>query len=193
MRDQIVKGKKFSILSKKVDNATFCTISNVFEDCFEVELEQDKKYEIDETIELFSMTNKGQLYFETIVKGINGRTLQIWYPITYKYLQRREYSRIVVDKDIILKDSKNSIKAKIVDISPGGIKVITPSQLNLLNQYEINIVLDSNTINCKFEPIRMEYFEGEFVSSGRFSSISNYDRITLFQYCCGKQIEISNK
>ena len=136
MRDQIVKGKKFSILSKKVDNATFCTISNVFEDCFEVELDNDKQYDQDETVELFSMTNKGQLYFETIVKGINGKTLQVWYPITYKYLQRREYSRIVVDKDIILKDTESNIKAKIVDISPGGIKVITTSQLNLLNQYE---------------------------------------------------------
>ena len=193
MRDQIVKGREFNILSRSIDNATVCTVINVFEDCFEVQLHRSCKYEPEESVELFAMTSKGQLYFETIVKDVNNDILQIWYPITYKYLQRREYSRISVNKEVSLKDTQGDIVAKIIDISAGGIKLSTNCQLNLMQSYEININIDSDKVVCEFEPIRIEYINDKFVSSGRFSSITNYDRIKLFQYCCGKQIESSNK
>ena len=43
------------------------------------------------------MTPNGQLYFETIIKEVQNDIISIWFPISSKYLQRREYTRIPSD------------------------------------------------------------------------------------------------
>ena len=97
MRSEILENKEFNILSRSIDNATKCKVVRVSEEEFEVELETTGKYEVDESVELFAMTSKGQLYFETIVKEAKDNLVSMWFPINYRYLQRREYSRINVN------------------------------------------------------------------------------------------------
>ena len=193
MRSQIVVDKEFNILSRSIDNATTCKVTSVEEDCFVVELANEGKYEIDESVELFAMTDKGQLYFETIVKSVNGKTLSIWYPIVHKFLQRREYSRILTEKLINLKDETKDIEAIIIDISAGGIKVKTKQTLELLKRYDVCIDIENKKIECSFEPIRIETDGEIYTSSGRFVNLDSTDRISLVQYCFRKQIENSNK
>lgn len=193
MRNEILENKEFNILSRSIDNASKCTVVKVCEDSFEVKLDMKGKYEIDESVELFSMTSKGQLYFETIVKEVKDDIVSMWFPINYKYLQRREYSRIQMEKEIILEKENKKIPAKIVDISAGGIKAVTDEQIDLLTQYSLSFDIDGQSALCKFEPIRIEANDGKFIASGRFSDISSRDRIALVQYCFRKQIENSNK
>ena len=193
MRNQILQNKEFHIISRSVDNATKCNVIKVTQDCFTVELLGDYSYEKDESVELFTMTPSGQLYFETIVKEVNGKEVSIWFPITHKFLQRREYSRIQSEQKITLLYEGNSIPANISDISAGGLKVTTKEQLQLLKEYKISINIENKTVETIFEPIRIETISKGFVSSGRFKNISNYDRIALVQYCFRKQIENSNK
>ncbi|MBQ9246644.1 PilZ domain-containing protein [bacterium] len=194
MRNQIVENKQFYIISRSIDNAEMCKVTEVCEDCFKVKLSTPRKYEIDESIELFTMTDKGQLYFETIVKNIDNDIISIWFPITYKYLQRREFSRVNLNKDIILTDKNNNlIDAIILDISAGGLKISTIQQLELLKEYKVSFTIENQEVNTVFEPIRIETSGKSFISSGRFKEISNYDRIALVQYCFRKQIEISSK
>ena len=193
MRNQIVINKEFYILSRSIDNASKCKIVDVCDDCFKVSSPKSKKFENDESVELFTMTDKGQLYFESIVKEIKNDIISIWFPITYKYLQRREFSRIALDKEIVLKSGKKLINARLVDISAGGLKVKTQEQLLLQKEYHTEVEIDNKTIKCVFEPIRLEFQQNDFIASGRFKEISNYDRIELVQYCFMKQIENSNK
>ena len=193
MRNEITENKEFYILSRSVVNAEQCTVVDVCEDCFKVKLKNKRKYEIDESVELFTMTNKGQLYFETIVKNIEDDILSIWFPISYKYLQRRQYSRVEMEKEIVLVDNNDMITAKIIDISAGGLKVQTKEQLKLLNEYEIVLNIDNKQLKMFFEPIRIEIDNKWFISSGRFKGISSYDRIALVQYCFRRQVENSNK
>ena len=192
MRNQITENKEFFILSRSIDNAEFCKVIEVCEDCFKVKLKNKRKYEVEESIEMFTMTPKGQLYFETIVKEVQDDILSIWFPITFKYLQRREYSRIHIDKEITLKDSEKSIETKVIDISAGGLKVETKHPLELLKSYIFTIKIENKDITTKFEPIRIESSQNGFISSGRFKDIDNYDRIALVQYCFRKQIENSS-
>ena len=173
MRNQIYKNKEFYILSRSIDNASKCKVTEVLEDCFKVELAAKNKYEEEESVELFTMTPNGQLYFETIVKEVKENIISIWFPISYKYLQRREFSRINLERNIILK--------------------LTKEQLQLLKKYEININIENKPICVNFEPIRTETNDNTFISSGRFKDISSFDRISLVQYCFRKQIENSNK
>lgn len=193
MRSEIQENKEFNLLSRSIDNASKCTVIKVCEDSFDVKLDMKGKYEVDESVELFSMTSKGQLYFETIVKEVKDDIVSMWFPINYRYLQRREYSRINMDKKIILEKDDKKISAKIVDISAGGIKVVTDEQIELLTQYSLSINIDGERASCKFEPIRIEANDGKYIASGRFNDISNRDRIALVQYCFRKQIENSNK
>mgnify|MGYP006916223362 CR=1 FL=1 len=102
MREHIQKGKEFNIISRSIDNASRCCVTETGDDCFKVKLGLPSEYEIGESVELFAMTSKGQLYFETFIKEVDGDVLSIWYPIIFKYLQRREYSRVKSDKTITL-------------------------------------------------------------------------------------------
>lgn len=193
MRSAIEKNKEFCIISRSVDNACKCVVTDIYEDSFCVKVPQNEKFENGESVELFAMTEKGQLYFETLIKNINEDVLTIWFPISYKYLQRREFSRIKAEKEIqLIKDDK-TYEAKIFDISAGGLKICTKEQLSLLETYQIKIDVENKVIETEFQPIRIEVADGGFVSSGRFKTMSNYDRITLVQYCFIKQIENSNK
>lgn len=193
MRNEITENKEFYILSRSIDNATKCRVVNVSEENIDVKLDVKGKYEIDESVELFAMTQNGQLYFETIVKDVKDDIVSMWFPINYKYLQRREYSRINLNKEVVLKKGRKKIVAKIVDLSAGGFKVVTSEQLDLLTEYSFSIDIDNEAASCTFEPIRIELNGNNFVSSGRFNNISSHDRIALVQYCFRKQIENSNK
>ena len=193
MRSEILENTEFNILSRSIDNATKCKVVRVDEEKFEVELETNGKYEVDESVELFAMTSKGQLYFETIVKEVKENLVSMWFPINYRYLQRREYSRINVNKEVVLVKDKKKIVAKIIDLSAGGFKVLTDEQLDLLAEYSFEIKIDNEKAKCTFEPIRIETNGDSFISSGQFNNISSHDRIALVQYCFRKQIENSNK
>lgn len=193
MRNEILENKEFSILSRSIDNATKCRVVDVSEDAFSVQLEMQGKYEVDESVELFTMTSKGQLYFETIIKEVKDDIISMWFPINYRYLQRREYSRIQMDKEIILMKDDVAINARIADISAGGLKVRTDEQLELLTEYSLSLNIDNEVANCTFEPIRLEANANSFIASGRFNNINSHDRIALVQYCFRKQIENSNK
>lgn len=193
MRNQIRVDKEFYILSRSIDNADICKVIEVNQDSFKVKLNNKRKYEIDESVELFSMTTQGQIYFETIIKNVEEDILTLWFPITYKYLQRREFSRVITDKEIKLKDEGKLITAKIIDISAGGLKIKTIAQLDLLKEYMVSFETDGKNIETKFEPIRIEAGADYFIVSGRFNDINYYDRISLVQYCFRKQIENTNK
>ena len=189
MRDQIEIGKEFNIISRTINNATTCKVSSVSDEYFEVTLHTLEEYKAEESVELFAMTSKGQLYFETIVKEANENKLLIWFPISFKYLQRREYTRITINKEIQIDNNS----AQIIDISAGGLKLKLKNQLTLLKEYPISINLDNNVINCNFLPIRISADNDDFISSGKYTKLNSHDKITLVQYCFGKQIENKNK
>ena len=193
MRNQIIKGREFFILSRIIDNASMCSVIEVGDDCFKVKLKQLGKYEVDESVELFAMTDVGQLYFETIVKEVEGDILSLWFPIDVRYLQRREFSRINEIKEVILVDNDEEIVSNVIDLSAGGLKVSTIKQLEILKKYNLKINIENHTIECAFQPIRLEALGDQYITSGRFLDINNYDRIILVQYCFKRQIENSNK
>lgn len=193
MRNQILENKEFNIISRSIDNAAKCNVIEVCEDCFKIKLQSGEKYEPEESVELFTMTSKGQLYFETVIKEIDNDIISVWFPITYKYLQRREYSRIPSDKTIILNNNSDKIEARVINISAGGMQLETDRQLDLLTEYAIILEIENKKLETVFEPIRIEASQDKFISSGRFNNISNYDRIALVQYCFRKQIENNNK
>ncbi len=189
MRNEIYSGKEFYIISRSIDNAASCKVVEVCEDSFKVKLNNKNKYEKDESVELFTSSSKGEIYFETIVKEVNDDIISVWFPLSYKYLQRREYTRINSDKEIELLYEDKSIKAKLIDFSAGGMKVKVSTQLMLMSEYKVNFNIDEQLLKIVFEPIRIEADSTDFIVSGKYKDINNSDRITLVQYCYRKYIE----
>jgi c-di-GMP-binding flagellar brake protein YcgR len=62
-------------------------------------------------------------------------------------------------------------------------------------EYKVGIKLsDDQTINCKYQLIRVEKNDAGFYTiSGRFTNLSNIDKMTLVQFCMKKDMENLNK
>ena len=195
MKNYIYRDREFKILSKSVDNATKCAIKDIFDDGFSVELFTDELYKENESVELYTITEMGLLYFETIIKEIAGKVLRLWSPPTYKFLQRREYTRVNISKDLVLlSPDGEEIMVSLLDISAGGLKLASPKQLELSSLYDIELELEKNKkIVCKFQPVRMEVNPQAVITSGRFQLLTNVDRVWLVQFCFRRQLEEKNK
>lgn len=194
MKEFITKDKEFNILSRKISNASKCAVTEVCKDCFKVKLNNIDEYELNEAVELFTMTENGQLYFESIVKEIEGNILSVWFPLSYKYLQKREYTRVPSDKEVTITYNNEQFSAPVINLSAGGIKLKLPVQFELTKEYKIKLSMENTEIEAFFEPIRIETAkEGGFIASGRFKNLSSRNRIELVQYCFRKQIEYNNK
>lgn len=197
MRKYIVKDKEFKIIPKNIKGATICCVTNTHEDYFEVELKTEETYNKNENVEMFSITPQGLLYFESCVSDVIGKNIKVLYPFSHKFLQRREYTRVDFSKNILIseKDSDKNIRATILDISAGGMKISSYDEISISKDYKINVEVDrSIKIDCLFQPIRIEADNiNGYTVSGRFKILKNIDRISLVQFCFKKQMENQNK
>ena len=197
MRNYIQIEKEFKIIPKDIKGATRCSVVDILDGAFEIVLKTDEVYNQNETVELFSITPQGLLYFETIISEVNQNKVKLLYPISHKFLQRREYTRVDYSKNIFLKekDSEKNIRASVLDISAGGMKISSFEELSLAKDYNVNFELDRNiNIDCLFQPIRIESDSiNGYTVSGRFKLLKNIDRISLVQFCFKTQMENQNK
>ncbi len=195
MKNYISKNAKFRIIPTDPEGATVVTVEDIALDYFTIKPETEEGLKPQEHIEFFSLTPQGLLYFESIIKEISEEGIKVLYPISHKFLQRREYTRVDLDKAIELYDETTPISSKIIDISAGGLKLSSSEQLLLTKDYKISVNLDVNvSVNCLFHPIRIESDNMlGYTVSGRFMLLKNIDRIALVQYCFKKQMENQNK
>ena len=70
-------------------------------------------------------------------------------------------------------------------------KVRTTENIDIEKDYNVSIKLsDEQVINCKYQLIRVEKGDGGlYTISGRFTSLSNIDKMTLVQFCMKKDME----
>lgn len=195
MKNYISKNAKFRIIPSDPEGATVVTVEEIALDYFTIKTQTEEGLKPQEHLEFFSLTPQGLLYFESIIKEISDEGIKVLYPISHKFLQRREYTRVDLDKALELFDDKAQIPVKIIDISAGGLKLSSSEQLMLGKDYKISVNLDANvSVDCLFVPIRIESDNMlGYTVSGRFKLLKNIDRIALVQYCFKKQMENQNK
>lgn len=196
MEIQIEKSQEFIILSKEVTNATRCIVTDISEgESFNVELVSDERYKQDEDVELFAVSGSGVLYFGTKLENAEGRKLTVKYPKQSSLIQRREYTRVEIRKNILIYTDEKTIRATIIDISAGGMCIISDTEMDKNVSYQTDLNLEKNlSISCKFKPVRVAPMEDtKFKISGQFSLIKNIDRVALAQYCLKKTAEKEHK
>ena len=196
MRELVVENQEILMIPQNFKFANRGKVTEVRAGDFTLELDYEPEGVLENTYcEFYTQTSHGKLYFDSYAKEINGKTLVIASPAKHKFLQRRQYTRIKYMNELDLVLDGNTYKISTLDISAGGMKLITTSNINIEGTFDVSLPLTDNvTLACKFQPIRIEKRnEGGFTVSGQFVYNSSHDKMILTQYCAKRSVEIKNK
>lgn len=196
MRELVVENQEILMIPQNFKFANRGKVTEVRAGDFTLELDYEPEGVLENTYcEFYTQTSHGKLYFDSYAKEINGKTLVIASPAKHKFLQRRQYTRIKYMNELDLVLDGNTYKISTLDISAGGMKLITASNINIEGTFDVTLPLTDNvTLACKFQPIRIEKRnEGGFTVSGQFVYNSSHDKMILTQYCAKRSVEIKNK
>ncbi len=187
-KNQIIK-----IVPGDVENACNGVVLSVEDDGIIIKLQKTEKV-INGECECFALSDAGIFYFRSFIEQSKNELYRLAFPSEYNLMQRREYSRVNFDASLVLKAVDSNIEVKVTDLSAGGMKVVSPVEIQMSMDYSFSMVLGKNReVAALFSPIRQEK-EGDFYSiSGKFNQLSNKDRISIAQYCFSKQMESINK
>lgn len=197
MNETVVKNQELIIISPVVTNATYCIVTDIFDDqSFQVKLSSKENFSAGDAVDLFATAGSGVLFFSSSLINSDNNTLIVSKPKNVTVIQRREYTRVEINKNILIDNEDKKIRATIVDISAGGMRLLSESEMSQNKDYQVNFSLESNlSISCKFRPVRISFLNDEkkYSIPGKFKLIKNIDRVALMQYCMKKQSELLNK
>ncbi|MCR5262162.1 MAG: PilZ domain-containing protein [Candidatus Gastranaerophilales bacterium] len=197
MKKTVSENQKFIILSPKVTNATKCRVTQLFDDeSFQVELMSKERYSDGDKVDLFSVAGSGIVYISADIKSVDKKTLVINKPEKTTVIQRREYTRVEIHKNILINHDNKNIRAEIIDISAGGMRLLADKEMFSGTDYQVDVSLETRVnFSCKFSPVRIIYDENikKYNVSGKFKLIKNIDRVALEQFCMKKQSEKTNE
>lgn len=203
MKSLIKTGQRIYMVSKDIKGSLSTTINKIVGSTLSVNVLKDDLafYVLGDVIEMFTIINDGILYFKPRVVEISKSENLIKVEFDknkYEQLQRREFTRIEMEKEFALKVGKTNCVCKCLDISAGGMKFETVAELVSTQDYPVEFSLESKIpIQCFFQPIRIDTKgrgkNKKTVVSGRFVALKNIDKIAIVQYCFKKQSENKNR
>lgn len=209
MRKLLKKNQKISIVPQDIKGAVSTKIKKIAKNIIEVEINKTdlQYYQKDNVVEMFTVVDDGMLYFKPVISEIleDENIVKVAFDKNvYDLLQRREFTRVELEKDFKLNDGQKDYVCSLVDISAGGMKFVTDAPLTTVRDYVIEFTLENNIpIQCFFKPIRVDELQvkttkskkqlPKSIVSGRFIALKNIDKIAIVQFCFKKQMEYTNK
>ena len=196
MRELIKENTTVKIVPQDFKKTNKGKVLEVSTDRFRMELKyKPDGLKVNHICDFYSFTDNGYLYFESYIQKLENNVITIANPVKHRFLQRRKFTRIKFLEDLELKYGDITHKIRTLDLSAGGMKVQTPENINMENEYDVTLKLsDEQEIRCKYQLIRMEKGDnGLYTISGRFTYLSNIDKMTLVQFCMKKDMENLNK
>ncbi len=196
MRELIKKEQLVTIVPQDFKNSNKGKVLEVSQEGFTMELKYKPEGLIQNHIcEFYSMTDNGYLYFESYIQGLENNVIKIANPVKHRFLQRRKYTRIKFVENIELECDDKKYKASTLDLSAGGMKIQTAENLDIEKNYKVVLKLSNEQeIKCKYQLIRVERGDNnKYTISGRFTQLSNIDKMVLVQYCMQKEMENQNR
>lgn len=196
MRELIKKEQLVTIVPQDFKNTNKGKVLEVSQEGFRMELKYKPIGLIQNHVcDFYSMTDNGYLHFESYIKELENNVISIANPVKHRFLQRRKFTRVKFIEPIELKYKDTVHKARTLDISAGGMKIQSEENINIENEYSVVIKLsDEQEIKCKYCLIRVERGDnGLYTVSGRFTQLSNIDKMVLIQYCMQKEMENKSK
>ena len=196
MRELVKKEQNVTIVPHDFKNSNKGKVLDVNMDGFKMELMYKPEGLMQNHIcEFYSMTENGYLYFESYIKELENNIITIANPVKHRFLQRRKFTRIKFNENIELVCGDIKHSARTLDLSAGGMKIQSEDNIDIEKEYKVIIKLsDEQVVKCSYQLIRVERGNnGLYTISGKFSVISNVDKMTLIQFCMKKEMENQNK
>lgn len=196
MNELLEKEQIVSIVPQNFRNANKGKVLEVDEKGFLMEvIHPPDGILLDNLCEFYSHTKNGTLYFTSDVVEMDGNVLKVLNPTKHRFLQRRKFTRIKFIKNIDLCFGEEKFSVNSLDLSAGGMKLKSATNIDIDRDYKIEVVLSEElSVNCKFHIIRIEKADaGGYILCGRFTGMSNIDKMTLVQFCMNKNVESDNK
>lgn len=196
MRELLKKEQLVTIVPQDFKNTNKGRVTDVSMDGFKMELKyKPSGLMINHICDFYSMTDNGYLYFESYIQNLDNNVITIANPVKHRFLQRRKFTRIKYIENLELVCGDIVHKVRTLDLSAGGMKLQTQDNIDIEKEYKVQIKLSNEQeVNCKYQLIRVEKGDnGLYTVSGRFTQLSNIDKMTLVQYCMQKEMENQNK
>lgn len=196
MRELIKNNQLVTIVPQDFKQSNKGRVLDVGMDGFRMELKyKPEGLIVNHICDFYSLTDNGYLYFESYIQNLENNVITIANPVKHRFLQRRKFTRIKFIEDLELTYNDVTHKVRTLDISAGGMKVRTEENIDIEKEYKVTIKLsDEQEIKCKYQLIRVEKGDsGLYTISGRFTNLSNIDKMTLVQFCMKKDMENMNK
>lgn len=196
MRELIKNEQLVTIVPQDFKNSNKGKVFDVSLDGFKMELKYKPEGLIkDHICDFYSLTDNGYLYFESYIKDLTNNVITIANPVKHRFLQRRKFTRIKFLENLELVWEDTVHKVRSLDLSAGGMKLQTSENIDIEKEYKVCINLsDEQIVKCKYQLIRVEKGDnGLYTISGRFTNLSNIDKMTLIQFCMKKDMENLNK
>lgn len=196
MRELIKDSQIVTIVPQDFKKTNKGRVLEVSPDGFRMELKYNPEgLFVNHICDFYSFTDNGYLYFESYIQALENNVVTIASPVKHRFLQRRKFTRIKFIEDMTLTNGGIVHNIRTLDLSAGGMKVRTTENIDIEKDYNVSIKLsEEQVINCKYQLIRVEKGDGGlYTISGRFTSLSNIDKMTLVQFCMKKDMENLNK
>ncbi len=196
MRELLKKDQIVTIVPHDFKDTNKGKITEVSMEGFKMKLKYVPKGLIQKHIcDFYSLTDNGYLYFESYIRELDGNVVAIANPKKHRFLQRRKFTRIKFLEDLQLEHEGTVHNVHTLDLSAGGMKLKTTENINIEYEYNVTIKLnDEIEVNCKYQLIRVEKLDdGTYTISGRFTNLSNVDKMSLVHFCMKKSMENDNK
>ena len=196
MRELIKNEQLVTIVPQDFKNSNKGRVVAVSMEGFRMELKYKPEGLIKNHIcDFYSLTDNGYLYFESYIQNIENNVITIANPVKHRFLQRRKFTRIKYMEDIELIYNDIVHKVRTLDLSAGGMKLRTEENIDIEKEYRVTLRLSNEQeVKCKYQLIRVEKGDnGLYTISGRFTNLSNIDKMTLIQFCMKKDMENQNK
>ncbi|MCQ2739542.1 MAG: PilZ domain-containing protein [bacterium] len=196
MRELLKTEQDVTMIPRDFKDSNKGKVLEVNTDGFRMELiYKPQGFAVNHICEFYSLTDNGYLYFESYIKNIENNVVTIANPVKHRFLQRRKFTRIKFVENIELTIDDIRHKVRTLDLSAGGMKLQSEENIDIEKIYDVEVKLsDEQIVKCKYQLIRIEKGEnGLYTISGRFTNLSNIDKMTLVQFCMKKEMENLNK
>ena len=196
MRELVKEEQIVTITPQDFKNSNVGKVLEVSTEGFRMEMKYKPEGLIKNHVcDFYSLTDHGYLYFESYITDVVNNVIAVANPVKHRFLQRRKFTRIKFIEEMELTCGNITHKVTSLDLSAGGMKLRTAENINIEKEYKVTVRLNNEQeVNCKYQLIRVEKGDnGLYTISGRFTNLSNIDKMTLIQFCMKKDMENMNK
>jgi len=188
----IKENQKIKIIPDNIEEFSMGIIIFACKDYFVAELINSSLIIIGSEPEILISAEDYMVMFTSKVNKIEHNNVFFAVPSKFTIVQKREYPRISAQMPVFLKETVNGqeTEAETINIGGGGMQFASSVKYNLNCILNTRFTLpNKKEINTLFEILRADEENKNFFLSGKFKTISNFDKTSIIQFCFKRQLE----